>query len=127
MVKILHAAPGRVATPAQLESMGIVAAPEPVHAAAATPFRVSSVGRSLPDYQRCVLGAPMKDGENRPDISRADFFFAMLCSQRGFGTEEIAARLMELSTKAQENGPHYAQLTAENAVAATERQRRTRA
>ena len=74
-VKILQAAPGRVATPAQLEAMGIVAAPEPVHVAAATPFRVSSVGRSWPDYQRCVLGAPMKHGESKPDISRADFFF----------------------------------------------------
>jgi len=66
MVKILHAAPGRVASPAQLEGMGIVAAPEPVHVAVATPFRVSSAGRSWPDYERCVLGAPMKHGENRP-------------------------------------------------------------
>jgi hypothetical protein len=34
---------------------------------------------------------------------------------------------MKVSTKAQENGQHYAQLTAENAMAATERQRRSRA
>jgi DNA invertase Pin-like site-specific DNA recombinase len=126
-VKILHSAPGRVATPAQLEAMGIVAAPEPVHVAAATPFRVSPAGRNWPDYERCVLGAPMKHGENKADISRADFFYAMLCAQRNFSTEQIASRLMELSTKAQENGPHYAQLTAENAMAATERQKRSRA
>jgi len=55
IVKIHHAAPGRVATAAQLEAMGIVAAPEPVHVSVATPFRVSSVGRSWPDYERCVL------------------------------------------------------------------------
>jgi DNA invertase Pin-like site-specific DNA recombinase len=127
MVKILHSAPGRIATSAQLEAMGIVAAPELVHVATATPFRVSSVGRNWPDYQRCVLGAPMKHGENRPDISRADFFFSMMSAQRGHTIEEIAARLMEVSTKAKENGPHYAQLTAENAMAATERQRRSRA
>jgi hypothetical protein len=126
MVKILHAAPGRIATPSQLEAMGIVAASEPVHVVA-TPSRASSAGRSWPDYERCVLGAPMKHGENRPDISRADFFYAMLCAQRNFSIEGIAARLMELSSKAKENGQHYAQLTAENAMAATERQRRSRA
>jgi hypothetical protein len=57
------------------------------------------------------------------DISRADFFFAMLASQRGHDIEEIAARLMELSAKAKENGEQYARLTAENASAATQRQR----
>ena len=127
MVKILHAAPGRIATDGQLQGMGIVAPSQPVYVAAATPFRVSSVGRNWPDYQRCVQGAPMNHGENKPDISRADFFFAMLCAQRNWGIPEIADRLMEVSTKAKENGPHYAQLTAENAVAATERQRRSRA
>jgi hypothetical protein len=69
----------------------------------------------------------MKHGENRPDISRADFFFAMLCAQRNWGIPEIADRLMQLSSKAKENGPHYAQLTAENAMATTERERRGRA
>jgi hypothetical protein len=107
--------------------MGIVAAPEPVYVAAATPFRVSSAGRSWPDYERCVLGAPTKHGENKPDISRADFFWAMMAAQRGHSINEIAARLMEVSSKAKENGEQYARLTAENAAAATERQRRSRA
>lgn len=125
VVKILQAAPGRVTTKAQLEGLGLVAAPEPV--AMATPFRVSANSSSWPDYQRCVLGAPMKHGEDKPDISRADFFWAMLAAQRNHSVEEIAARLMELSSKAQENGHRYAHLTAENAVAASERQRRSRA
>lgn len=126
-VKILHSAPGRTATQAQLEALGLVAAAEPVHVAAATPLRVSSHSRSWPDYQRCVQGAPLKHGENTPDISRADFFWAMMSAQRGHSIEEIASRLMELSSKAKENGEHYARLTAENAMAATERQRRSRA
>src|ERR1700747_1752656 len=29
--------------------------------------------KSLPDYQRCVYGTPMKHGENKPDISQANF------------------------------------------------------
>lgn len=79
------------------------------------------------DYQRCVLGAPMKHGENKPDISRADFFWVMMCAQRGHGVDQIAVKLMELSDKAKENGERYAKLTAQNAVAASEGQRRSRA
>jgi DNA invertase Pin-like site-specific DNA recombinase len=126
-VKIAHSAPGRIATREQLEAMGIVAATEPFYEAPASPFRVSSVGRSWPDYDRCVQGAPMKHGENKPDISRADFFFALMAAQRGWDAPDIASRLMDLSSKAKENGQRYADLTAENAVAATERQRRSRA
>ena len=126
-VNILHAAPGRTATAAQLEGMGFVSDPEPVHVAAATPFRASPGDRIWPDYERCVLGAPMKHGENKPDISRADFFWALMAAQRGWGIQEIADKLTELSSKAQENGPQYARLTAENATAATERQKRSRA
>jgi hypothetical protein len=59
-VKILQAAPGRVSSRAQLEAFGLVAAPEPI---SQRPVRVLSVGGSWPDYQRCVLGAPMKHGE----------------------------------------------------------------
>lgn len=124
-VKILHAAPGRLASKALLEALGLVAAPEPVHVAAATPFRVSS--GSWPDYQRCLLGAPPNNSKTGPDISRADYFFALLAAQRGHSIEEIAGRLMEESSKARENGERYARLTAENATAANERQRRTRA
>jgi len=69
----------------------------------------------------------MKHGENKPDISRADFFWAFLCAQRGFSAESIAAELMNLSSKAQENGERYCRLTAENATAAVERGKRSRA
>jgi DNA primase RepB-like protein len=125
-VKILQAAPGRTTTAQQLETFGLVAAPEPV--APATPLRVfSDNSRSWPDYQRCVQGAPMKNGENKPDISRADFFWAMMACQRGWDIPEVASRLMELSAKAKENGQRYAEITAENASAAYDRQRRSRA
>lgn len=110
-------------TPEQLEQLGLLAAREPERPA--PPLRVSlSAGvRSWPDYERCVQGAPMNHGQTGRDVSRADFFFAMLAAQRGHGIEEIAAKLMDLSSKAQENGEQYARLTAENASAATGRQR----
>jgi hypothetical protein len=47
-----------------------------------------------------------------------------MAAQRGHPVEEIASRLAEESEKAKENGLRYAQLTAENAVATVERQRR---
>jgi hypothetical protein len=121
-VRLLQAVPGRQTTKAQLEDLGSLAPPEPVFDAPASPLRVSS-RRSWPDYQRCILGAPAKHGENKPDTSRADFFWAMLACQRGFEIPEVSARLMELSSKAKENGRHYADLTAQNAMAATGRQR----
>ena len=121
-VAILHGIPGRVMTAEQLQKMGLLAEPEPV---TARPLRVSdsAQGRGWPDYERCVQGAPMNHAKDARDISRADFFFAMLAAQQGRGIEEIAARLMELSSKAKENGEQYARVTAENATAAAERGR----
>lgn len=106
-------------TPPQLEQLGLLAAPEPVKA---PPLRVSSF-RNWPDYRRWVENAPLNHAQTAPDISRADYFWCLMASQRGHGIEEIAAKLMEVSTKAQENGEQYARLTAENATAATSRTR----
>jgi hypothetical protein len=122
-VSIISAVPGLIVTQETLEELGLVAPPEP--AKRAPPLRVSSFrDRKLPDYQRCVEGAPPNHGNTGPDISRADYFWALMSAQRGFGVEEITARLMELSPKARENGEHYARLTAENATAAASRGRR---
>ena len=124
-VMVLSATPGRIVTPEVLEQLGLLAGPQPV--AQATPLRVSPSGdRSWPDYQRCVAGAPLNHGKSSPDISRADFFWCLMAAQRGWGEEEIAARLMELSGKARENGEAYARLTAQNATAACARQLRSR-
>jgi hypothetical protein len=65
----------------------------------------------------------MNNGKTGPDMSRADFFWCMMSAQRGHNIEEIAAKLMELSTKARENGEQYARLTAQNATAACQRGR----
>jgi hypothetical protein len=123
-VTVLSATPGRMVTPETLEQLGLLARQD---VAQATPLRVSSTGgRSWPDYQRCVNGAPLNHGKSSPDISRADFFWCLMAAQRGWGEEEIAARLMELSGKARENGEAYARLTAQNATAACARQLRSR-
>jgi hypothetical protein len=124
-VTVLSATPGRIVTPEKLEQLGLLARQEPV--ARATPLRVSrSGGQSWPDYERCVAGAPLNHGKTGPDISRADYFWCLMAAQRGWRPEEIAAHLMELSTKARENGEAYARKTAEKAAAACNGQRRSR-
>jgi hypothetical protein len=47
----------------------------------------------------------------------------MTALSRGWGTEETADKLMEMSAKARENGEIYAQRTAQNAASAAERRR----
>jgi hypothetical protein len=123
VVAIEQAHPGRLVTAEQLESLGLVA-PKP--AAPAAPLRVSRFrSREWPDYQRCLHGAPLNHAQTGPDISRADFFWSMMSAQRGFSIDAIAGRLMELSSKAQENGELYARLTATNATAAVFRDARS--
>ena len=70
----IHAAlPGRFASPAELERLGLVAAPEPV----AQPLRIHapriSGNRSWPSYTRCLDGAPLNSEETGPDVSRGRF------------------------------------------------------
>jgi len=72
-------------------------------------------------HQRCVQGASPARDSNRPDISRADFTFALIAQDWGWAVEETAARLLEVSSKARENGEAYALLTAQNAAAALAR------
>jgi hypothetical protein len=71
-VTIGDSAPGRIMTPAQLESLGLVAAPEPVTILPSAPARVSQRSeaairaRKWPDYDRCLQSAPPNHGEHRP-------------------------------------------------------------
>jgi hypothetical protein len=133
MVKILDTAPGRIVTQAQLDSLGLLAPPEP--APAVLPLKTSrrhtqSEGeREWPDYQRCVAGAPPNREGDGPDRSMADFFWCMMAAQRGWSIEETANRLLEVSASAQERvrlrDEGYALITAQNAAAAATRGRRT--
>lgn len=121
LVAITAIQEGRIVTRHELEATGLVAAPEP----ARRPANTNTMGRAgrWPSYRICVEHAPKAHGADHPDISRADFTWCMTAIDWGHGVEETAARLMEESTKAQENGPQYALVTATNAAAAVERRR----
>ena len=79
--------------------------------------------RKWPSYSRCVGGAPQARAGGRPDISRADFTWCMIAIDWGWSVEETAARLMEQSPKASENGERYALVTAQHASVAVYRRR----
>jgi RepB DNA-primase from phage plasmid len=85
-VTILETHPGRVMTPEQLESLGLVGAPEPDIVASAftarTPHNTNSHPRARsakvwPDYARSLAGAPPSLQGSGPDRSMADFIWCM--------------------------------------------------
>ncbi len=122
-VETVHSSPGRVATRAELEALGIVAPPEKATPAAMPVSRRRPEARGWPSYQRCLEKAPPARGGGRPDISRADYTFCLLAIDWGWGVEETAARLMQESGKARENGEAYALRTARHAAAAIEQRK----
>lgn len=123
-VAVEQAQPGRKTTAAELDQLGLVAAPE---AAPARPARSrGSSPRAWPDYERCVKGAPLNSAGKGPDISRADFVWCMTALDWGWSAEDVQARLMDESAKASENGETYAARTVANAAAAVARRGSTR-
>ncbi len=122
--------PGQTVTPAALEHLGLVAAPEPTRRPQLPPTRPRAARspRQWPDYARAVEGAKLNNAGTAPDISRADYFWCKMASQRGWSIEATAARLMEESRKAQEkgNGEAYALRTARAGAGAAARERSPR-
>ena len=121
LVETVHASPGLIVTRAEMEVLGIAAPPEKTNPALDRFSRRRPDGRGWPSYQRCVENAPPTRSGDRPDISRADYTFCLLAVDWGHSAEETAARLMQESGKAQENGEAYALRTARSAAAAIER------
>lgn len=121
MVRILQVRPRHVVTRSELESLGLVAADDIRPWTA--PARVSSYrgAKQWPSYERCLAGAPMTHRGDRPDVSRADFTFCLIAMDWGWSLSDTCARLLELSSKARENGERYARLTTERAAVALHR------
>ncbi len=128
-VSIVETHPDRVMTPEQLESLGLLAKPEPLKATSLKFTRrgenSSGLDRQWPSYEKALAGAPQShDG---PDRSRADFWFSYLALQRGWSAEETEAMLLEVSEKARERvrggDAGYVHVTVTNAAAWLERSR----
>lgn len=112
-VENVHLALGQMADRAWLERAGLLAERKPAPLRLPSRFVGGAEGRrTFPDYGRCLEGAPLNHAGTAPDRSRADFLFCLLALDAGFSVEETAARLMEVSAKAQSNGGRYAHRTA---------------
>jgi hypothetical protein len=126
LVTLSQVRAGNVTTTAALDSAGIVAAEEKPQQPRPESRRVSPIGQPTrkrwPSYKFCVQHAPMTHGDDKPDISRADFTWCRTAIEWGWSTQATARRLLELSEKAKENGEAYAVLTATNAAKSVDRQ-----
>jgi hypothetical protein len=119
-VQILEFRPGRIVTRGEMETAGLVAAPDPVGTPMPT-TRTSGRAKAWPSYARCLQNAPRAHEGDRPDVSRADFTFCLLAIDWGWSMEQACQQLLKNSGKARENGERYARRTAERAAAAVDR------
>ena len=121
IVRVARAYYGKKSQKTALEAFGLLSAPLPP---AVVPKRTTAhrTGGKWPSYSRCLKNAPeaYESGKptGKPDVSRADFTFSIIAADWGHSVDEIAARLQEESSKAQEpqHGEDYAALTARRAV-----------
>jgi hypothetical protein len=120
-VQILEATPQRTVTRGELEALGLVAAPDAIRVIRPDRSAPDRRAKAWPSYERCLQNAPPRHHGDRPDVSRADFTFCLLAIDWGWSIADTCARLLEKSSKAQENGEGYAWLTAQRAAAAVDR------
>jgi RepB DNA-primase from phage plasmid len=119
IVTIDQAVRGRILTSAQLQEMGLLAAPEPVKPPSSPP-RVSGTqySRQWPSYEISLMRAKKrKDG--MPDRSDADFKWYLTALTGGKTVEDTKAKLLEVSERAKERrarDPGYIEVTVENAA-----------
>lgn len=121
VVKIIQATQGRILSKSTIEGLGILSAPLPL-----PPPVLHSNGQPRrgrwPSYAECLKRAPeaYESGKptGKPDVSRADFTFAVTAADWGQAPEDIAARLQRESSKAidPQHGAKYAIQTATRAA-----------
>ncbi len=122
LVELIRLHAGNVTNCTDLEQRGFVAHDEEPQLPRNRASKPSDGCASWPNYQRCIQRAPKARGEDRPDVSRADFVWARAAYYWGHSVDDIAVRLMELSSKARAEGERYAVLTAQNAARSVDRQ-----
>lgn len=112
--------------PGPLEELGLIDIPEPPWPKARRRYSSnnSASTRKWPEYWRALLlASPKPDGSGR-DRSQADFLWCLWSIERGWTVEEVAAQLVVVSEKAQEESKRgnrgYARVTAWKAAKTVE-------
>jgi hypothetical protein len=116
LVRIVGAQRGRIVNVAELETRGVLATESESTETNRSTSIISFCRRpqKWPSYERCLERAPVGSSGN-PKRTSADFTWCLIAASWGHPVEAIEARLLDLSTKAQENGKGYARKTAERA------------
>jgi hypothetical protein len=108
---------GRVATTAELERAGLLAAPLPPCDSSPPAHMVAGGGVDIfvhpppPDYEKCLRSVRRKPN-GKPDRSAADLLFAATCFDWKHGFDETVALLKRVSQKARARRDDYAERTA---------------
>jgi hypothetical protein len=128
VVRIKDTRPKKMTTAAELEQLGLVAPEE--HFASLAPARFESEHlRQWPDYQYNLDRAKPKKNGDGLDLSGVDFVWCMTAATWGFGVNDTAEMLLQVSEHARHpsNGPRYAKKTADRAAGyvAQRREQRT--
>lgn len=122
VVNVAARSKGRFATMQQLEQLDVLAPEVKYENVSGDPvpgFRRTS---KWPSYGEVLDRAPRNE-EGNPKRTSVDFTWCMIALSWGHSVEATAAKLMEQSGKAQENGEDYALKTSQRAVyAAAKRQ-----
>ena len=114
---------GHIVSVADLEALHVLA-PEPEKTQPGEAARPGGrEARAWPDYEKVLAGAPAGPSGN-PSRTSVDFTYCKIATSWGHSVEATAARLMQESSKAQENGEEYARKTAERAGWAAMRRNR---
>jgi hypothetical protein len=118
-VAIREVQAGHITDAAELERLGLVAPPEEFAPLPVTPARFEHRGgHTWPSYEVAVGFAPMNRAGTDKDYSAADIGWCITTIRRGFGIEETAAKLLDVSQHARHpsNGKRYAERTASKAA-----------
>jgi hypothetical protein len=105
---------GRVVTMAELEALHVLA-PEIATAKTEATGTALRAARTWPSYDKCLEGAPVGPS-GQPSRTKADFVWCKIATSWGHSIEATAGRLMEVSSKARENGVGYALKTSQTAA-----------
>ena len=114
-VKMAARTKGRFATVEQLDTLGVLAPETRPLAIADTSANPGLRTRKWPSYGECLDKAP-KNEDGNPKRTSVDFVWCQMAISWGHGIEATAAKLMEQSGKAQENGEDYALKTAQRSA-----------
>jgi hypothetical protein len=114
-----RAGPGRIVTRAKLESLGLIPA-------RSSPVAACHHTLDNRPAAKCLDAVPLNHARNDVDPSRAECLISpsRSCQRLGASPEQVAARLMDYSRKAQENAQCYADFTARRAAAIVATRRR---